>query len=91
MATLLKEPESRYDTGRTHAWEAKRSRRNVGGPERGARLAAGAVCAGGAPFVATTWLAVTLGIVGIDGLVTGMTGYSPFNRMIGRDSYHRTP
>lgn len=87
---MLKEPKARYDTGRAHRWEAKRSRRNVGGPERGARLLAGAVCAGAAPFVGATWLAATLGIIGFDGIVTGMTGYSPFNQVIGRDSYHKT-
>lgn len=84
MATLLKEPELR----RAHVWETTRGRRNVGGVERGARLAIGAGAAAGAVVLGNIWLKALLGVLSAAGLLTGVVGYCPGNRAAGRDSYH---
>lgn len=87
MSTMTKEPEK--GSRRKRVWEAKHEMRNVGGSERGARLAVGAISAIGAFMVGSPWLRAVLGIVGAAGLVTGGTGYCPANKGLGRDSYHR--
>lgn len=86
MATILKEPETQET--RSHRWEVKRGRRNVGGPERGVRLGVGAGALAVTSIVTQPWLQTLMGIVGLAALITGAAGYCPINRAAGRDSYH---
>lgn len=77
-----------YDTGRDHAWEVDHATRNVGGTERGERILLGWVCLAAAPSVGSRLFTGLLAAIGIDALITGVTGFSPLNSIIGRDSYH---
>lgn len=63
--------------------------RNVGGVDRGLRLAAGAVLSavGSIMRLPSAWRAALLG-VGVVALTTGLTGYCPLNQLLGVDTRH---
>lgn len=87
MATMIKGSETaEKKTPRARPWEFSWEHRNVGGPERGSRLLLGAGAAVGATIAAGVWVKAVLSLAAIAGLLTGVGGYCPVNRAIGRNS-----
>jgi hypothetical protein len=82
MTTMTKTPHARREHGLAE-------KRNVGGWERVVRLFFGATAIGAAFAVGPVWLAVLLGLIGAEGMITSVEGYCPLNQAVGRDSYHR--
>lgn len=81
-------PLNLYQSKPNHVWEVPRSRRNVGGYERIARLGLGTAAAIGAFTATTPWLAGALAVAGLAGLTTGISGFCPITRKFGWDTYH---
>lgn len=79
-----------YESEKAHMWEAPRGRRNVGGYERALRLGLGSAATVGAFAAAAPITAGVLAVTGLAGLTTGISGYCPMSRKLGRDTYHRT-